>query len=272
MIEERPGYYSIMPASVRYDKDLKANEKILYSEISVLCNKTGYCYATNEHFAKLYDVHKNTISLWINNLKSKGYIGTKITYKEDNKTVDKRMIFLSEVVLREIAELYCKNHKRGINEIIDRYLRNHLDPINENIEENNTSINNSTTTNNSNFEDVFDIIQNNFGRTLNDLEYDTIESWKNYNFPVELLIYAIKKTVLKNIYNISYIDKILYEWNKNNIRTVAQAQKSDEEHSNKKKQFKSAYQKRETEQERYERQLREAEEYDKREALKNEQG
>lgn len=267
-MEEKPSYYSIIPASVRYDDSLRPNEKLLYSEISVLCNKNGYCNAKNEYFAKLYNVHKNTISTWINHLKEKGYIGIKIVYKRDSQEVDERIIFLSEVVLREIAELYCKNHEGGINKIIDRYLQNHLDPINKKLKENNTSINNSTTTNNNNFEDVFDIIQNNFGRTLNDLEYDTIKSWENYNFPVELLIYAIKKTVLKNIYNISYIDKILYEWDKNNIRTVVQAQKSDEEHSNRKKQIKQVYPKRETEQERYERQLREAEEYDRREALK----
>ena len=56
--EENPGYYSILPSSVRYDENLKANEKILYSEISVLCNKNGYCYASNDYFANLYHVDK----------------------------------------------------------------------------------------------------------------------------------------------------------------------------------------------------------------------
>lgn len=273
MIEERPGYYSIIPASVRYDKTLKPNEKLLYSEISVLCNKTGYCYATNEYFAKLYDVHRNTISIWINNLKNQGYIGTKIVYKEGSKEIDKRMLFLSDVVLREIAELYCKNHKEGINDFVDRYLRNHVDPINENLKENNTSNNNSTTTNNNTSLDIFEVIEENFGRTLNSLEYEKINQWNEYNFSLDLLKYAVEKAVLKNIYNISYIDKILYEWNKNNIRTVAQAQKSDEEHANRKEQKKSirSFFKRETEDERYRRQLKEAEEYDKQEALRNEQ-
>lgn len=248
-MEERPSYYSVLPATVRYDKTLKANEKILYSEITVLCNKNGYCYASNEYFSNLYDVHKNTISLWINNLKNRGYIGTKIIYKSDNKTVDKRIIYLSEIILKEIAENYCEKHKEGINEIIDTYLQNHLDPINENSEENNTSINNNSTTIEKN---IFEIIEENFGRTLNSIEYETIEKWSEYNFPLELLKYAVEKAVLKNIYAIGYIDKILYEWSKNNINTVAQAQKDDEKYLNRKKQSQTTYKHYKTQREREE--------------------
>lgn len=33
---EKPNYFAIMPASVRYDKNLKPMEKIIYSEITAL--------------------------------------------------------------------------------------------------------------------------------------------------------------------------------------------------------------------------------------------
>jgi hypothetical protein len=55
-MNEKPGYYAIIPADVRYDTKLPQGAKILYSEITALSNKNGYCWASNDYFAKLYSV------------------------------------------------------------------------------------------------------------------------------------------------------------------------------------------------------------------------
>jgi len=68
------GYYAVIPGDVRYDPDLKPNAKLLYGELTSLCNKKGYCWATNEHFAKLYNLSVGTISRLISQLETKGYI------------------------------------------------------------------------------------------------------------------------------------------------------------------------------------------------------
>ena len=47
--ENNISYYSILPATVRYNEQLKPNEKLLYSEITALANKNGYCYAKNKY-------------------------------------------------------------------------------------------------------------------------------------------------------------------------------------------------------------------------------
>ena len=135
---EKPNYFGILPANVRYDKNLKPMEKILYTEISSLTNKDGYCYATNSYFSKLYEVHKNTVGTWINNLEKQGYIKTVLIYKKGTKEIIERRIYINQkidVPINEKVDTYQQKDLEPINQKVDT-------PINENIEENNTSINN----------------------------------------------------------------------------------------------------------------------------------
>jgi hypothetical protein len=62
---ENPSYYAIIPAEVRYDENLSPNAKLLFSEISCLCNKNGVCNASNKYFSDLYKVSVVSISKWV---------------------------------------------------------------------------------------------------------------------------------------------------------------------------------------------------------------
>ena len=139
---EKPNFYAILPADVRYDKRLKPMEKILYSEITSLTNKEGYCYAQNSYFAELYEVHKNTISTWVTHLVEVGYLRLEINYYEGTKNIKERRLYISTPI--------NKNIDTPINENVDTYQSKSLDPINknidtpinENVEDNNKYINN----------------------------------------------------------------------------------------------------------------------------------
>lgn len=87
---DKPTYYTIIPAEVRYNKKISANEKVLYSEIFTLAQKGGTCFASNGFFADLYGVHKSTISKWISTLKEHKLI--KISYNIEGGKVEKRVI------------------------------------------------------------------------------------------------------------------------------------------------------------------------------------
>lgn len=72
--KESIGYYSVIPATVLYNKELKANEKLLYAIITSLACKEGYCFASNKYLAEKLDVNPKTISSWISDLRDKGFI------------------------------------------------------------------------------------------------------------------------------------------------------------------------------------------------------
>lgn len=93
---EKKGYYAMIPASVRYDKRLNANAKLLYGEITALCNEKGYCWASNRYFAELYEVSVQSISKWIKNLSECGYINMQLEYVAGTKQVKHRYIQMAD--------------------------------------------------------------------------------------------------------------------------------------------------------------------------------
>jgi len=56
-----PNYYSILNADIRYNKNITDSEKILYSEITALSNKNGFCHASNKYFADLSCCYLNKL-------------------------------------------------------------------------------------------------------------------------------------------------------------------------------------------------------------------
>lgn len=92
MSDNKKSYYAIIPANVRYDESLPPNAKLLYGEITALCNAEGYCWASNKYFADLYGVSIVSIKRWIKVLIDNGYITSRLIYKEGSKEIDTRYI------------------------------------------------------------------------------------------------------------------------------------------------------------------------------------
>ena len=132
--ELKKSYYAIIPAEVRYDEELPPNAKLLYGEITSLCNEKGYCWATNQYFADLYKVSKITVSRWISTLNKKGYIAVETLYKEGTKEIIGRHLYIVNTPINKNVNRYIQNDLEGINEIVNT-------PINKNVKDNNKVIN-----------------------------------------------------------------------------------------------------------------------------------
>lgn len=145
-MDNQKSYYAIIPANVRYDERLTPNAKLLYGEITALCNEKGYCWANNEYFSNLYGVSKVSASKWINSLIEFGYIESTLNYVEGTKQIFNRYL-------------------RIVNDPIKEKFNT---PIKEKLKDNTTVINNTinNTNNTFDFPELLNFINKTFGRNF----------------------------------------------------------------------------------------------------------
>ena len=87
-----------IPKEIWLAKDLTLTEKALWAEIDSLDGKDG-CWATNAYFEQQLGLKKKTVSELINGLVKKGYVKSRIKYKDtanNKKVVDKRILRINE--------------------------------------------------------------------------------------------------------------------------------------------------------------------------------
>ena len=137
MEEQQKAYYAIIPANVRYDKDLAPNAKLLYGEITALCNEKGYCWASNQYFADLYHSSISAVQKWVSALVKKGYINLELVYKEGTKQILQRKLYITPGV-----NIYTTSHKN----LYDPGVKNYTTPGVNICVENNKYINNTINT------------------------------------------------------------------------------------------------------------------------------
>ena len=95
---EKPGYWAVIPAGVRYNEQIPPNAKLLYAEISSLTQEDGYCWATNEYFQKVFGFSERTVQNLLNSLLAAGYI------RIENGDSKKRKIYAGINPLRVLNE------------------------------------------------------------------------------------------------------------------------------------------------------------------------
>lgn len=146
MTENKKSYFAVIPANIRYDESLPPNAKLLYGEITALCNAEGFCWASNKYFADLYGVADRTIRRWIRELNDRGYIESKVFYKKGSKEIEKRFITIAHQPMD-------KNVLTLGTEMSPPTDKNVLTPSDKNVLDNNTSSFNTTSNTTNEYKD-----------------------------------------------------------------------------------------------------------------------
>lgn len=180
--ENQISYYSVIPATVRYDKRLKPAEKLIYSEITSLTNMMGYCFASNKYFANLYDVTIHTVSQWISHLEKLGYVYIDLI-RDANKEIKERRIYIDDTP----------------------YVQKNTYPIYKNVQDNNININ---------IDDLFNLLINNSNKIPKTF-YEILERL-DFLYTKDILC-IMQKEKVQMLKRIIYILYDLYNNNFNNL-------------------------------------------------------
>lgn len=74
------------------------------------------------------------------------------------------------------------------------------------------------------YQNLFHIFEQEFGRPLSPMECETLSQWLDHDgYSSELITAALREAVFCNKVNFRYIDRILLEWQRNQIYTPEQA-------------------------------------------------
>lgn len=140
---DKPSFYSILTADVRYDERIGDFAKLLYSDLTARCNRKGYCWPTNEQLAEDHRKNARTIVRTLRELESAGYIATEVIRDQKNMVVERR-IWL-DANARAGLEFLRKPPDKNVTAPPDKNVMTPPDKNVKYIKENNININNPLT-------------------------------------------------------------------------------------------------------------------------------
>lgn len=81
--------------------------------------------------------------------------------------------------------------------------------------------------------DLIQMFENEFGRPLSPIELESLGMWINQDdYSPQLIEMALKEAVLNQVYNFNYMDRILRNWEKKNIKTPQDVKREQEKFNN----------------------------------------
>ena len=244
---KRSNWDSLLPAAVRYDSRLKGDAKILYSEILLLSNKAGYCYATDQHLAALFSKTRVTVNTYIKILKKLGYI--RVETIRQGKQITERHIYPLELpktsIFQNDKSVISRDSATGSKKTNTSLTGSKNSFIRGSKKTNTTGSKNSLTVNDSNSNDSKKELEREkegqqpaAGILYNGLTwYESLGSLDGRlkllmdkyltSLPVNVIQYAIDKAANKDNVKSSYayLSRVLADYQENNINTLDELEK-----------------------------------------------
>lgn len=127
---------------------------------------------------------------------------------KDKLGFDEDTVFntFNSLINKKYIEMDVKNNNSVIIEMIK------LDPFYDRLALNKKTDDNTT--------DIYSLFEQELGRTISSFEYEIINKWIEKGISEDTIKRALKEAILNGVTNFKYIDKIIYDWSKNNVKQI----------------------------------------------------
>ena len=114
-----------LPIELLKDKSTTMQEKLILVEINQLSMLDKGCIASNNHFAELFGIKKESVSRSISSLENKGYITTKIKDGSRNHertiTINKMLFEYKQNVISPLTNCLETKENKPVNKTNNKY-------------------------------------------------------------------------------------------------------------------------------------------------------
>lgn len=179
--------------------NMSDSEYMLMLHIMQFALQEQTALATPEQLAERMGVDQHQVSIWLSALLSKGLLS--IEQDDQNDMINERYNWDGWYI--QASTWYAKWLREQ-----KKAERSKLDQV----------------VNQQRSQNLFVIFEQEFGRLLSPMEYETIHGWLEQDrYDEGLILHALKEAVFAGKLSFRYIDRILIEWTRHRITTAEQA-------------------------------------------------
>ncbi|MBO8129113.1 MAG: DnaD domain protein [Peptococcaceae bacterium] len=195
------GLTTIPSLLIKYYKTMKLTESevMLLIHLLRLRQEEANLYPSVDVLEQYFSGEKSEVERNLKSLFEKGMLAVTQYYHQDLEIVTEGYDF--EPLFEKISEIWACSKLKEIQK-----MQNVVSPASGEKEDSYDNV-------------LYEEFAREFGRPLSPIEIDQISLWREKVSP-ELIREALRRAVLMGKHNFKYIDSILLEWQKNNIRTV----------------------------------------------------
>ncbi|MDO4912252.1 MAG: DnaD domain protein [Lactobacillus sp.] len=198
----RLGFTTISNGLLAYFSKLgiSLEELVLIIELEAYYQK-GETFPDNQMLAKNLNLSEQTVAGILQRLLDKKLLNLEQTRNNAGQYGNRYNL---DPLYEKLDQLMINEHSQDVTDTSETISLTKADPLN----------------------DLVKAFEMEFGRFLSPIERQQVQGWlQEDHYPIEIIKLALRESILTQVYSLKYIDRILLNWSRQNLKTVQEVKR-----------------------------------------------